>query len=96
MAKLITLKQADLFEVATKLANAYRNSFSSDTISRATQFTEGKNPSRNYMWSIIMSTQGKTGKLSEVYSKETASSICKLVMYKLSQPTAQSVSTDAF
>ena len=97
MAKLITLKQTQLFEVADKLVLAYRNSFSADTLSRATAYVEGQtNPSRNYIWAILMSTQGKAGKLSEVYSKETAQSICKLVMYKLAQPHAQSVSTDAF
>lgn len=97
MAKLITLKQADLFEVSTKLAKAYAKSFSADTISRASNYVEGsKNPSRNYMWGIIMSTKGKAGILSEVYSKETANSLCKLTLYKLAQPQAESVSTDAF
>ena len=97
MAKLITLKQSELFAVSTALAKAYAKSFSADTLSRASQYVEGsKNPSRNYVWGILMSTQGKAGKLSEVYSKETANSICKLVMYKLSQPQAESVSTDAF
>ena len=97
MAKLITLKQSELFTVSTALAKAYRNTFTADTISRASNYIEGsKNPSRNYMWGVIMSTQGKAGKLSEVYSKETANSICKLVIYKLSQPQAESVSTDAF
>ena len=95
--KLITLKQADLFKVSTALAKAYRNTFSADTISRATAFIEGQpNPSRNYVWGIIMNTQGKAGKLSEVYSKETANSLCKLTLYKLAQPQAESVSTDAF
>mgnify|MGYP000101827912 FL=1 len=95
--KLITLKQAQLFEVSTALAKAYRNTFSADTISRASQYVEGsKNPSRNYIWGIIMNTQGKAGKLSEVYSKETANSLCKLTLYKLAQPQAESVSTDAF
>ena len=95
--KLITLKQADLFTVSTALAKAYRNTFSADTISRATAFIEGQpNPSRNYVWGIIMNTQGKAGKLSEVYSKETANSLCKLTLYKLAQPQAESVSTDAF
>ena len=97
MAKLITLKQAQLFTVSTALAKAYRNTFSADTISRATAFIEGQpNPSRNYVWGIIMNTQGKAGKLSEVYSKETANSLCKLTLYKLAQPQAESVSTDAF
>ena len=97
MAKLITLKQADLFKVSTALAKAYRNTFSADTLSRATAFIEGQpNPSRNYVWGIIMNTQGKAGKLSEVYSKETANSLCKLTLYKLAQPQAESVSTDAF
>lgn len=96
-SKLITLKQSELFTVSTALAKAYRNTFSADTISRASQYVEGsKNPSRNYMWGIIMNTQGKAGKLSEVYSKDTCNSICKLVMYKLAQPQAESVSTDAF
>lgn len=97
MAKLITLKQAQLFEVSTALAKAYRNTFSADTISRASQYVEGsKNSSRNYMWGILMSTQGKAGILSKVYSKETANSLCKLTLYKLAQPQAESVSTDAF
>ena len=97
MAKLITLKQADLFEVSTALAKAYRNTFSADTLSRATTYIEGQtNPSRNYIWGIIMNTQGKAGILSKVYSKETANSLCKLTLYKLSQPHAESVSTDAF
>ena len=97
MAKLITLTQDKLFEVSTALAKAYRNTFSADTISRATAFIEGQpNPSRNYVWGIIMNTQGKAGKLSEVYSKETANSLCKLTLYKLAQPQAESVSTDAF
>ena len=97
MAKLITLKQADLFEVSTKLAKAYANSFSADTLSRATAYIEGQsNPSRNYIWGIIMNTQGKSGVLSKVYTKETANSLCKLTLYKLAQPQAQSVSTDAF
>lgn len=96
-SKLITLKQSELFAVSTALAKAYRNTFTADTISRASNYVEGsKNPSRNYMWGVIMSTQGKAGILSKVYSKETANSICKLVIYKLSQPQAQSVSTDAF
>jgi len=96
MAK-ITLSQAKLYEVSNKLALAYANSFSADTLSRATTYVEGaKNPSRNYIWSIIMNTQGKAGKLCDVYSAKTAQSLCKLTMYKLSQPTAQSVSTDAF
>ena len=95
--KLITLKQSELFTVSTALAKAYAKSFSADTISRASNYVEGsKNPSRNYMWGVIMSTQGKAGILSKVYSKETANSICKLVIYKLSQPQAESVSTDAF
>ena len=68
--KLITLKQAQLFEVSTALAKAYRNTFSADTISRASQYVEGsKNPSRNYIWGIIMNTQGKAGKLCDVYNK---------------------------
>ena len=95
--KLITLKQANLFTVSTALAKAYRNTFSADTISRATAYIEGQpNPSRNYMWGIIMNTQGKAGILSKVYSKGTANSLCKLTLYKLAQPQAQSVSTDAF
>ena len=97
MAKLITLNQAELFEVSTKLAKAYAKSFTADTISRATTFVEGAvNPSRNYMWGVIMNTQGKAGILSKVYSEETANSLCKLTLYKLSQPQAESVSTDAF
>lgn len=97
MAKLITLKQSELFAVSTALAKAYRNTFSADTISRASQYVEGsKNPSRNYMWGILMNTQGKAGVLSKVYSKETAQALCKLTLYKLAQPQAQSVSTDAF
>ena len=96
-SKLITLKQADLFEVSTKLAKAYAKSFSADTLSRATAYIEGQsNPSRNYVWGIIMNTQGKSGKLCDIYSKETANSLCKLTLYKLSQPQAESVSTDAF
>ncbi len=96
-SKLITLKQAQLFTVSTALAKAYAKSFSADTLSRATAYIEGQpNPSRNYVWGIIMNTQGKAGKLSEVYSKETANSLCKLTLYKLSQPQAESVSTDAF
>ena len=43
-----------------------------------------------------MNTQGKAGILSKVYSKETANSLCKLTLYKLAQPQAESVSTDAF
>ena len=97
MAKLITLKQSELFEVSTKLAKAYAKSFSADTISRATAYIEGQsNPSRNYVWGILMNTQGKAGVLSKVYSKETAQALCKLTLYKLAQPQAQSVSTDAF
>ena len=97
MAKLITLKQSQLFEVSTALAKAYRNTFSADTLSRATAFIEGRpNPSRNYVWGVIMNTQGKAGILSKVYSKETANSLCKLTLYKLAQPQAESVSTDAF
>lgn len=97
MAKLITLKQADLFEVSTKLAKAYAKSFSADTLSRATAYIEGQsNPSRNYIWGILMNTQGKAGVLCKIYSKETANSLCKLTLYKLAQPQAQSVSTDAF
>ena len=95
--KLITLKQSELFTVSTALAKAYRNTFSADTISRATAFIEGQpNPSRNYVWGIIMNTQGKAGILSKVYTKETANSLCKLTLYKLAQPQAESVSTDAF
>ena len=95
--KLITLKQPQLFEVSTKLAKAYAKSFSADTLSRATAYIEGQsNPSRNYVWGIIMNTQGKAGKLCDIYSKETANSLCKLTLYKLSQPQAESVSTDAF
>lgn len=97
MAKLITLKQSELFTVSTALAKAYRNTFSADTLSRATTYIEGQtNSSRNYIWGIIMNTQGKAGILSKVYSKETAQSLCKLTLYKLSQPQAESVSTDAF
>ena len=97
MAKLITLKQADLFKVSTALAKAYRNTFTADTLSRATDYIEGQsNPSRNYVWGIIMNTQGKAGKLCDIYSKETANSLCKLTLYKLAQPQAESVSTDAF
>lgn len=96
MAK-IKLTQDKLFEVSNALAKAYRNSFSADTISRASTFIEGSsNPSRNYMWGIIMNTQGKTGKLCDVYTKATAESLCKLTIYKLTQPQAESVSTDAF
>ena len=97
MAKLITLKQSELFTVSTALAKAYRNTFTADTLSRATAYIEGQpNPSRNYVWGIIMNTQGKAGILSKVYSKETAQSLCKLTLYKLAQPQAESVSTDAF
>ena len=95
--KLITLNQSELFKVSTALAKAYAKSFSADTLSRATAYIEGQpNPSRNYIWGIIMSTKGKAGILSEVYSKETANSLCKLTLYKLAQPQAESVSTDAF
>lgn len=94
--KLITLKQPQLFEVSSALAKAYANTFSADTLSRATTFVEGSiNPSRNYVWGIIMNTQGKAGKLCDIYSKETAQSLCKLTLYKLSQPQAQSASVDA-
>lgn len=96
MAK-ITLTQDKLFEVAGKLAKAYRGSFSPDTISRASTFIEGQsNPSRNLMWGIIMNTQGKSGKLSEVYAKKTAESLVKLTIYKLNQPEASSQTVDAF
>ena len=95
--KLITLKQSEVFTVSAALAKAYKNTFSADTLSRATAYIEGKpNPSRNYVWGIIMNTQGKAGKLCDIYSKETANSLCKLTLYKLSQPQAESVSTDAF
>lgn len=95
--KLITLSQDKLFTVSTAIAKSYAGKFSADTLSRATTFVEGtSNPSRNYVWAIIMGTQGKAGKLSEVYSKDTCNSICKLVMCKLAQPQAESVSTDAF
>ena len=68
--KLITLKQPQLFEVSTKLAKAYRNTFTADTLSRATAYIEGQsNPSRNYIWGIIMNTQGKAGILYKVYYK---------------------------
>ena len=97
MAKLITLKQSELFTVSTALAKAYAKSFTADTLSRATAYIEGQpNPSRNYVWGIIMNTQGKAGILSKVYTKETAQSLCKLTLYKLAQPQAESVSTDAF
>ena len=97
MAKLITLKQSELFEISTALAKAYRNTFTADTLSRATAYIEGQsNPSRNYIWGIIMNTQGKAGKLCDIYTKETANSLCKLTLYKLSQPQAQSASVDAF
>ena len=97
MAKLITLSQDKLFALSTALAKAYAKSFSADTISRATTFVEGtSNPSRNYVWGIIMNTQGKSGKLCDIYTKETANSLCKLTLYKLAQPQAESVSTDAF
>ena len=97
MAKLITLKQSELFAVSTALAKAYAKSFSADTLSRATAYIEGQsNPSRNYIWGILMNTQGKAGVLSKVYSKETAQALCKLTLYKLAQPQAQSVSVDAF
>ena len=96
-SKLITLKQSELFTVADALAKAYAKSFSADTLSRATNYVEGQsNPSRNYVWAILMSTQGKAGKLSKVYSKETANSLCKLTLYKLSQPHAESQIVDAF
>ena len=97
MAKQITLKQDKLFEVADKIALAYANSFSADTLSRASAFVEGKpNPSRNYVWGVLMSTRGRTGKLSEIYSKETANALCKLVIYKLAHPQAESKTVDAF
>ena len=97
MAKLITLKQSALVTVSTALAKAYAKSFSADTLSRATTSVDGaSNPSRNYIWGIIMNTQGKSGKLCDIYSKETANSLCKLTLYKLAQPQAESVSTDAY
>ena len=97
MAKLITLKQSELFEVSTALAKDYRNTFTADTLSRATAFIEGSvNPSRNYVWGVIMNTQGKAGVLCDIYTKETAQALCKLTLYKLAQPQAKSVSTDAF
>jgi hypothetical protein len=43
-----------------------------------------------------MNTQGKAGKLCDIYSKETAQALCKLTLYKLAQPQAKSVSVDAF
>lgn len=96
MAK-ITLNQEKLFEVSGILANAYRNAFTPDTISRASTYTEGQaNNSRKYMWGIIMNTQGKSGKLSEVYTKKTAESLVKLTIYKLAQPQASSQTVDAF
>ena len=80
-SKLITLKQSQLFTVSTALAKAYRNTFTADTLSRATAYIEGQpNPSRNYVWGIIMNTQGKSGKLCDIYSKETANSLCKLTL----------------
>lgn len=97
MAKLIKLNQEQLFTVSSALAKAYAKSFSADTLSRATTYVEGQsNQSRNYVWAIIMSTQGKAGKLSEVYTKETAQALCKLTMYKLSQPHAEVQTVDAF
>lgn len=97
MAKLITLNQEQLFTVASALAKAYAKSFSADTLVRAATYVEGQsNPSRNYIWAILMSTKGKAGKLSEVYTKETAQALCKLAMYNLSQPHAEVQTVDAF
>ena len=93
----ITLKQEELFETANKLAKAYASAFSADTVARASAYVEGQsNPSRNMMWGVIMNTQGRSGKLSEVYTKATATSLVKLTIYKLAQPRATSVTTDAF
>ena len=93
----ITLKQEELFQVANKLATAYASAFSADTVSRASTYTEGQsNPSRNMMWGVLMNTQGKAGKLADVYTKATATSLVKLTIYKLAQPRATSATTDAF
>ena len=95
MSRKINLKESELFEIANKLALAYATAFTADTISRATTYVEGsKNPSRNYVWGILINTQGKTGKLHEVYTKATASSLVKLTIYKLAQPSVSSKTVD--
>lgn len=95
---LINLTQQELFDISSKLALAYQGKFTAETVSRASTYTEGcKNTSRNYIWAILMNTKGKSGKtLSQVYNKKTAQSLCKLTLYKLSQPTAEVQTVDAF
>lgn len=97
MPRISLRTDKELFEVANKLSTAYRTAFTTDTVTRATTFVEGaKNPSRNYMWGIIMNTQGKSGKLTDVYHKKTAEALVKLTIHGLSQPQAKSANVDAF
>ena len=96
MAK-ITLNRQDLYEVADALVSAYRNSFDSATISRANEYVEGQsNPSRSFMWAVIMNTKGKAGLLCDVYSKKTAESLVKLTIYGLNKPKPESKVVDVF
>ena len=97
MAKITLRDDKKLFEIANGLIKVYRNSFDANTISRANQFTEGvANPSRNYMYSVIINTKGKAGILADVYSKATAQSLVKLTISGLNRPVAESQETDLF
>lgn len=89
------LQQKQIFEVADKLASAYASAFSATTIAKATEYIEGQpNSSRNYMYGILINTKTKNGSIADRFTKEDASSIVKLALYKLANPRVAVASID--
>lgn len=91
----VTKQQEEIFAVADKLATAYAKAFSATTIAKASTYVEGQpNQSRNYMYGILVNTKTKSGTIAERYSKDDASSIVKLAIYKLANPSVAVASID--
>jgi hypothetical protein len=89
------LTKDQLFNVANKLAEAYSPIIPKATIAKAVEYKEGQiNPSRNYLYGILINTKTKSGSIAERYSKEDANSIIKLTIYKLANPRVDSLSID--
>jgi hypothetical protein len=84
-----------LFNVADKLAEAYRPIIAKATIAKAIEYKEGQiNPSRNYLYGILINTKTKSGTIATRFSKEDSNSIVKLAIYKLANPRVDSLSID--
>jgi hypothetical protein len=89
------LQTKQIFEIADKLAVAYASAFSATTIAKAIEYTEGQpNPSRNYVYGILINTKTKNGSIAERFTVEDSRSIVKLAIYKLANPRVAVASID--